>query len=723
MATCGPDPFFVPVVTISDVPETGTARVPLTLTGTVNPGFASNTSITWSVEDAGNTGAALSGKTLNTLTEGEVKIKAIVANGKAEGRDFTQIFTIIFAKMYTVSFETNGGSSIGSQHIQEGQKANRPVNPVKDGFVFDNWYIDSELTAIYNFDTPVTKDITLYAKWMEQDKDAQTPVASDFTFDNLSQNAGGVTAVSITPKDGKSTGARTIYYNGSITIPQTAGTYTVTFDVAAVFGWNAASGLSAGTLTVSASSGNNQTPAASDFTFDNLSQSAGGVTAVIITPKGGKSTGTITIYYNGSIAVPQAAGTYTVTFDVAAAPGWNAASGLSAGTLTVSAGYTGTTYIITNTAEWNAAITAIRAAPNADYILDIADPGTGIGIAGATANTFGTTTAGNTLSVALTGTGRLFLTSQGNMLRVAANQTLIIDSPNLTLEGLKNGQNGAVQDNNQTVVYVTGIGGELKLKNGTITGNTSSGNGGGVYVSGSTFTMSGGEISGNTASQGGGVYVTGSGSTFTMNGGEISGNTASGSSSYGGGVYVASSGSFTMSGGEISGNTANSGGGVSCSGSFTMNGGEISGNTYGSGGGVIVYSNSGTFTMNSGKITGNNGNGGGGVNLSSGGTFTMNGGEISGNTASYYGGGGVIVGQTGNGSTFNMVTGIIYGENEPNAALRNTVSGSPYNGAALYKGNGGTAEYGTFSGTTWNSNGNLTTSENTIKVANGVLQP
>jgi hypothetical protein len=122
-----------------------------------------------------------------------------------------------------------------------------------------------------------------------------------------------------------------------------------------------------------------------------------------------------------------------------------------------------------------------------------------------------------------------------------------------------------------------------------ISGNT----GGGVDVSSGSFTMSGGEISGNTGGLGGGVYV--SSGSFTMSGGEISGNT---DSSSGGGVYVSGGGSFTMSGGEISGNTASSGlsgGGVFVwGGSFEMSGGEISGNTSSSGGGVYV--NEGTFT-------------------------------------------------------------------------------------------------------------------------------
>jgi hypothetical protein len=87
---------------------------------------------------------------------------------------------------------------------------------------------------------------------------------------------------------------------------------------------------------------------------------------------------------------------------------------------------------------------------------------------------------------------------------------------------------------------------------GTISGNksSSSSSGGGVYVNGRTFTMSGGTISGNTSSYGGGVYVSSSYGTFTkQSGGVICGseesnsslrNTASGDS-FGHGVYVAGS--------------------------------------------------------------------------------------------------------------------------------------------------------------------------------------
>jgi hypothetical protein len=93
------------------------------------------------------------------------------------------------------------------------------------------------------------------------------------------------------------------------------------------------------------------------------------------------------------------------------------------------------------------------------------------------------------------------------------------------------------------------------MSGGTISGNTSSSSsfyGGGVYVGGGSFTMSGGTISGHTtAKEGGGVYV-GSG-TFVkqQSGGIIYGsnesdstlkNTATSGNSYGHAVYVYSGG-------------------------------------------------------------------------------------------------------------------------------------------------------------------------------------
>jgi len=188
---------------------------------------------------------------------------------------------------------------------------------------------------------------------IDDDDLIKTPVASDYNIGNLNQTTGNVTAVTVTPKPGKSPGAVTVYYEGagdttyakSIAVPGAEGTYAVTFDVAAAEGWNAANGLIAGTLTIGDGViPENQTPVAGDYTIGgSLTRNQGDTGAITVTPKEGKSPGAVTVYYEGtgdtvyakSATVPTAAGTYAVTFDVAAATGWNAATGLSAGTLTI----------------------------------------------------------------------------------------------------------------------------------------------------------------------------------------------------------------------------------------------------------------------------------------------------------------------------------------------------------------------------------------------------
>lgn len=67
---------------------------------------------------------------------------------------------------YTVSFNSNGGTSVSAQrNIYEGDKAYRPSNPTKSCSRFVGWYTDYNLTRAYNFDSRVYSNMTLYAKW------------------------------------------------------------------------------------------------------------------------------------------------------------------------------------------------------------------------------------------------------------------------------------------------------------------------------------------------------------------------------------------------------------------------------------------------------------------------------------------------------------------------------------------------------------------------------
>lgn len=172
--------------------------------------------------------------------------------------------------------------------------------------------------------------------------------------------------------------------------------------------------------------------------------------------------------------------------------------------------------------------------------------------------------------------------------------------------------------NNQRAFNING--GTLEIKdsvgNGIIQGNgTVTGRGGAIYMegSGSALTISGGTIQGFTVSKhGGGVYM--SGGTFTMTGGKIYNCSSSGTDLSGGGVYMAE-GTFDMSGGSIENCTAHEGAGVkmypdsentTCT--FTMSGSAEIKNC--SNDGVsIAWSGTSKFIMSGGTIDNNKGYG------------------------------------------------------------------------------------------------------------------
>lgn len=122
----------------------------------------------------------------------------------------------------TVTFNTDGGSSVDPQIIIDGKTAVKPKAPTKDGFIFGGWYEDAGLETEFNFSTPVSSDITLFAKWH-----SSTPEFKGTGYTELTPEAGQtvtyvqfgdwpqtIKAASVTVDETKSAviGANTYYY-------------------------------------------------------------------------------------------------------------------------------------------------------------------------------------------------------------------------------------------------------------------------------------------------------------------------------------------------------------------------------------------------------------------------------------------------------------------------------------------------------------------------------
>ncbi len=211
------------------------------------------------------------------------------------------------------------------------------------------------------------------------------------------------------------------------------------------------------------------------------------------------------------------------------------------------------------------------------------------------------------------------------------------------------------------VIFTHGEGSTSVLQGVTIK-NGKSGNGGGVYCSGSSPTLTNNIISGNSSNVvcsggGGGVYCgysssptltnnTISGNSTTAMGGGVccyenssptlSNNTISGNQArLGGGVYSWFSSSPALTNNLISSNSASTGGGGGyCGASTTLTNNIIIGNSAPSAGGVYCGDSA---ALSNNRISGNSAGSAGGVSCNDSATLTSN--KISGNSATYSGGG------------------------------------------------------------------------------------
>ncbi len=74
--------------------------------------------------------------------------------------------------VHTITFDSDGGTAVRSLDVRLGEKAIKPEEPTKEGYIFGGWYTDRSFSDLYDFEnTIIHSNITLYAKWL-------TPVTS-----------------------------------------------------------------------------------------------------------------------------------------------------------------------------------------------------------------------------------------------------------------------------------------------------------------------------------------------------------------------------------------------------------------------------------------------------------------------------------------------------------------------------------------------------------------
>jgi uncharacterized repeat protein (TIGR02543 family) len=138
-----------------------------------------------------------------------------------------------WTKIYTIIFDSQGGSSVAPITQPYGSAVTAPTAPTKAGYTFAGWYTGSCFTTLFTFATMPASNTTLYAKWTVSTYTITVTQGSNGTISpgTTTVGYGATPKFTITPKsgyrvvavtvDGRSVGAVSCYTFGAVTADHT----------------------------------------------------------------------------------------------------------------------------------------------------------------------------------------------------------------------------------------------------------------------------------------------------------------------------------------------------------------------------------------------------------------------------------------------------------------------------------------------------------------------
>lgn len=90
----------------------------------------------------------------------------VITAEKEEKKEVEKSNDLKVSAHYTLSFDTNGGEELEKQ-VLSNNEVTTTVIPVRESWVFDGWFIDSDLTEPFIFGGTLKADTTIYAKWVK----------------------------------------------------------------------------------------------------------------------------------------------------------------------------------------------------------------------------------------------------------------------------------------------------------------------------------------------------------------------------------------------------------------------------------------------------------------------------------------------------------------------------------------------------------------------------
>lgn len=90
-------------------------------------------------------------------------------NNNDENFDFEEDKPSDMTDYYTIRFDSNGGTKIKNQYVKKDELVSEPVAPTNKDLVFGGWYLTNKFIKKFDFNTKITTDYFLFAKWNEKD--------------------------------------------------------------------------------------------------------------------------------------------------------------------------------------------------------------------------------------------------------------------------------------------------------------------------------------------------------------------------------------------------------------------------------------------------------------------------------------------------------------------------------------------------------------------------
>lgn len=104
-------------------------------------------------------------ETTTTTTTATVKTTTTTTTTKITTTTKKTVSTTTTQLKYAVIFNRNMGSDVTTIYVNKNGIVAKPLDPVREGYVFAGWYLNGYL---YEFNTPVNSNIVLIAKWIRK---------------------------------------------------------------------------------------------------------------------------------------------------------------------------------------------------------------------------------------------------------------------------------------------------------------------------------------------------------------------------------------------------------------------------------------------------------------------------------------------------------------------------------------------------------------------------